>query len=105
MIFQVLVEIFLTLLKLNKADYEYQFGELTYHTFKEDNWVGLFGKLFYTNKTLLPFLEERLNSQLLKISLSPSKIFAFENYLGNKEENVSLVKLFNKITQQLKFPK
>lgn len=37
LIFQVLVEIFLTLLKLNKADYEYRFGKLTYHTFKEDN--------------------------------------------------------------------
>ena len=105
LIFQVLVEIFLTLLKLNKVDYEYQFGELTYHTFKEDNWVGLFGKLFYTNKTLLPFLEERLNSQLLKISLSPSKVFAFENYLGDREENVGLVKLLRNITQQLKFPK
>ena len=105
LIFQVLVEIFLTLLKLNKADYEYQFGELTYHTFKEDNWIGLFEKLFYTNKTLLPFLEERLNSQLLEISLSPSKVFAFENYFGDREENVGLVKLLRNITQQLKFPK
>ena len=105
LIFQVLVEIFLTLLKLNKADYEYQFGELTYHTFKEDNWVGLFGKLFYTDKTLFSFLEEHLNSQPLKISLSPSKVFAFENYLGDREENVSLVKLLSKITQELKFPK
>jgi len=105
MIFQFLVEIFLILLKLNKADYEYQFGELTYHTFKEDNWVGLFGKLFYNDEILLSCLEERLNSQLLKISLSPSKVFAFENYLGDREENVGLVKLLNKITQQLKFPK
>ena len=95
LIFQVLVEIFLILLKLNKADYEYQFGELTYHTFKEDNWVGLFGKLFYADKTLLSFLEERLNSQPLKISLSPSKVFAFENYLGDREENVSLVTLLD----------
>ena len=105
MIFQFLVEIFLILLKLNKADYEYQFGELTYHTFKEDNWVGLFGKLFYNDEILLSCLEERLNSQPLKISLSPSKVFAFENYLGDREENVGLVKLLNKITQQLKFPK
>lgn len=105
LIFQVLVEIFLILLKLNKPDYEYQFGELTYHTFKEDNWVGWFGKLFYTDKTLLSFLEEHLNSQPLKISLSPSKVFAFENYLGDREENVSLVKLLSKITQELKFPK
>lgn len=105
LIFQVLVEIFLTLLKLDKADYEYQFGELTYHTFKEDNWVGLFGKLFYNDEILLSCLEERLNSQPLKISLSPSKVFAFENYLGDREENVGLVKLLNKITQQLKFPK
>lgn len=105
LIFQVLVEIFLTLLKLNKADYEYQFGELTYHTFKEDNWVGLFEKKFYVDKTLLCFLKERLNSQPLKISLSPSKVFAFKNYLGDREENVSLVKLLSKITQELKFPK
>ena len=105
LIFQVLVEIFLTLLKLDKADYEYQFGELTYHTFKEDNWVGLFGKLFYNDEILLSCLEERLNSQPLKISLSPSKIFAFENYLGGRKENVGLVKLLNKITQQLNFPK
>ena len=105
MIFHFLVEIFLILLKLNKPDYEYQFGELTYHTFKEDNWVGWFGKLFYTDKTLLSFLEEHLNSQPLKISLSPSKVFAFENYLGDREENVSLVKLLSKITQELKFPK
>ena len=105
LIFQVLVEIFLTLLKLNKSDYEYQFGELTYHTFKEDNWVGLFGKLFYNDKILLSCLEERLSSQPLKISLSPSKAFAFEHCLGNKEENVGLVKLFSKITQELKFPK
>lgn len=105
LISQVLVEIFLILLKLNKPDYEYQFGELTYHTFKEDNWVGWFGKLFYTDKTLLSFLEEHLNSQPLKISLSPSKVFAFENYLGDREENVSLVKLLSKITQELKFPK
>ena len=105
LIFQVLVEIFLTLLKLNKADYEYQFGELTYHTFKEDNWVGLFEKNFYVDKTLLCFLKERLNSQPLKISLSPSKVFAFKNYLGDREENVSLVKLLSKITQELKFPK
>lgn len=105
LIFQVLVEIFLTLLKLNKADYEYQFGELTYHTFKEDNWVGLFEKKIYVDKTLLCFLKERLNSQPLKISLSPSKVFAFKNYLGDREENVSLVKLLSKITQELKFPK
>ena len=105
LIFQVLVEIFLTLLKLNKADYEYQFEELTYHTFKEDNWVGLFEKNFYVDKTLLCFLKERLNSQPLKISLSPSKVFAFKNYLGDREENVSLVKLLSKITQELKFPK
>ena len=105
LIFQVLVEIFLTLLKLNKADYEYQFGELTYHTFKEDNWVGLFEKKFYVDKTLLCFLKERLNSQPLKISLSPSKVFAFKNYLGDREENVSLMKLLSKITQELKFPK
>lgn len=105
LIFQVLVEIFLTLLKLNKADYEYQFGELTYHTFKEDNWVGLFEKKFYVDKTLLCLLKERLNSQPLKISLSPSKVFAFKNYLGDREENVSLVKLLSKITQELKFPK
>ena len=105
LISQVLVEIFLILLKLNKPDYEYQFGELTYHTFKEDNWVGWFGKLFYTDKTLLSFLEERLNSQPLKISLSPSKVFAFENYLGDREENVGLVKLLSKFTKQLKFPK
>lgn len=105
LIFQVLVEIFLILLKLNKADYEYQFGELTYHTFKEDNWVGLFGKLFYNDEILLSCLEERLNSQPLKISLSPSKVFAFENCLGDREENVSLVKLLRNITQQLKFPK
>lgn len=105
LIFQVLVEIFLTLLKLNKSDYEYQFGELTYHTFKEDNWVGLFGKLFYADKTLLSFLEERLSSQPLKISISPSKAFAFEHYLGDREENVGLVKLLSKFTQQLKFPK
>ena len=105
LIFQVLVEIFLTLLKLNKADYEYQFGELTYHTFKEDNWVGLFEKKFYVDKTLLCFLKERLNSQPLKISLSPSKVFAFKNYLGDREENVSLVKLLSKIIQELKFPK
>lgn len=105
LIFQVLVEIFLTLLKLNKSDYEYQFGELTYHTFKEDNWVGLFGKLFYNDKILLSCLEERLSSQPLKISLSPSKAFAFEHCLGNKEENVGLVKLLSKITQELKFPK
>ena len=106
LIFQVLVEIFLTLLKLNKSDYEYQFGELTYHTFKEDNWVGLFGKLFYADKTLLSFLEERLSSQLLKISISPSKAFAFEHCLGgDREENVGLVKLLSKFTKQLKFPK
>ena len=105
LIFQVLVEIFLTLLKLNKSDYEYQFGELTYHTFKEDNWVGLFERLFYTDKILISFLEERLNFQPLKISLSPSKVFAFENYLGDREENVGLVKLLRNITQQLKFPK
>lgn len=105
LIFQVLVEIFLTLLKLNKADYEYQFGELTYHTFKEDNWVGLFEKKFYVDKTLLCFSKERLNSQPLKISLSPSKVFAFKNYLGDREENVSLVKLLSKFTKQLKFPK
>ena len=105
LIFQVLVEIFLTLLKLNKADYEYQFGELTYHTFKEDNWVGLFGKLFYNDEILLSCLEERLNSQALKISLSPSKVFAFENYLRDREENVGLVKLLSKFTKQLKFPK
>lgn len=105
LIFQVLVEIFLTLLKLNKADYEYQFGELTYHPFKEDNWVGLFEKKFYVDKTLLSFLEEHLNSQPLKISLSPSKVFTFKNYLGDREENVSLVKLLSKITQELKFPK
>ena len=105
LILQVLVEIFLVLLKLNKADYEYQFGELTYHTFKEDNWVGLFEKKIYVDKTLLSFLEERLNSQPLKISLSPSKVFAFKNYLGDREENVSLVKLLSKITQELKFPK
>ena len=105
LIFQVLVEIFLVLLKLNKTDYEYQFEELTYHTFKEDNWVGLFEKLFYTDKTLLSFLEERLNSQPLKISLSPSKIFAFEHCLGDREENVGLVELLNNIIQQLKFPK
>lgn len=105
MIFQFLVEIFLTLLKLNKSDYEYQFGELTYHTFKEDNWVGLFGKLFYADKTLLSFLEERLSSQPLKISISPSKAFAFEHCLGDREENVGLVKLLSKFTKQLKFPK
>ena len=105
LISQVLVETFLILLKLNKADYEYQFGELAYHTFKEDNWVGLFERLFYTDKILLSFLEERLNSQPLKISLSPSKVFAFENYLGNREENVGLVKLLSNITHQLKFPK
>lgn len=105
LIFQVLVEIFLTLLKLNKSDYEYQFGELTYHTFKEDNWVGLFGKLFYNDKILLSCLEERLSSQPLKISLSLSKAFAFEHCLGNKEENVGLVKLLSKFTKQLKFPK
>ena len=105
LIFQVLVEIFLTLLKLDKGDYEYQFGELTYHTFKEDNWVGLFEKKFYVDKTLLCFLKERLNSQPLKISLSSSKVFAFKNYLGDREENVSLVKLLSKITQELKFPK
>ena len=105
LIFQVLVEIFLILLKLNKADYEYQFGKLTYHTFKEDNWVGLFGKLFYADKTLLSFLGERLSSQPLKISISPSKAFAFEHCLGDREENVGLVKLFSKFTKQLKFPK
>ena len=105
LIFQVLVEIFLILLKLNKTDYEYQFGELAYHTFKEDNWVGLFEKLFCTDKTLLSFLKERLNSQPLKISLSPSKIFAFEHCLGDREENVGLVELLSNIIQQLKFPK
>ena len=105
LIFQLLVEIFLILLKLNKADYEYQFGELAYHTFKEDNWVGLFERLFYNDKILLSFLEERLSFQPLKISLSPSKVFAFENYLGDREENVGLVKLLRNITQQLKFPK
>lgn len=105
LIFQVLVETFLTLLKLDKADYEYQFGELTYYTFKEDNWVGLFGKLFYNDEILLSCLKERLNSQPLKISLSPSKVFAFENYLGDREENVGLVKLLSKFTKQLKFPK
>ena len=46
-----------------------------------------------------------MSSQPLKISLSPSKAFAFEHCLGNKEENVGLVKLFSKITQELKFPK
>lgn len=105
LIFQVLVEIFLILLKLNKADYEYKFEELTYHTFKEDNWVGLFEKLFYVDKTLLSFLKERLNSQPLKISLSPSKIFAFEHCLGDREENVGFVELLSNIIQQLKFPK
>ena len=105
LIFQVLVEIFLILLKLNKSDYEYQFGELTYHTFKEDNWVGLFGKLFYADKTLISFLEERLSSQPLKISISPSKAFAFEHCLGDREENIGLVKLLSKFTKQLKFPK
>ena len=104
-IFQFLVEIFLILLKLNKDDYEYQFGELTYHTFKEDNWVGLFGKLFYNDEILLSCLEERLNSQPLKISLSPSKVFAFEHCLGDREENVGLVKLLSKFTKQLKFTK
>lgn len=104
-IFQFLVEIFLILLKLNKDDYEYQFGELTYHTFKEDNWVGLFGKLFYNDEILLSCLEERLNSQPLKISLSPSKVFTFEHCLGDREENVGLVKLLSKFTKQLKFPK
>ena len=105
LILQVLVEIFLVLLKLNKNDYEYQFGELVYHTFKEDYWIGLFERMFYSDKILLSFLEECLNSQPLKISLSPSKVFSFENYLSDREENVGLVKLLNNITQQLKFPK
>lgn len=65
----------------------------------------MFGKLFYNDEILLSCLEECLNSQPLKISLSPSKVFAFENYLGDREENVGLVKLLSKFTKQLKFPK
>lgn len=111
LILQILVEIFLILLRLDASDYQYRIGELRHFSIKEYNWLGWIEKLFWNelkseNKFLLPFLEERLNKQSMTFIISPDKLVAFEVILTTPTEtNYNLLYLIESIVKQLKINK
>lgn len=111
LILQILVEIFLILLRLDASDYQYRIGELRHFSIKEYNWLGWIEKLFWNeleseNKFLLPFLEERLNEQSMTFIISPDKLVAFEVILTTPTEtNYNLLYLIESIVKRLKINK